>query len=152
MPKTRVVVLVFLCSYSFFIHTLYAQLPSSVKGQWIGKLSQEQGGYLEEYTFEIFFQTDQDGLLAGKTYVRAPNVLGVFSFTGKKRGQVLYLSEKELRHSRKPQDLSWCFKTMQLRLVQRNQQWFLEGPWQGNSDYGVCIPGWLSLRWIPPQA
>lgn len=130
--------------------TMNAQAPP-LGGQWLGTLTQEQGGYRESYSFEIYL-TEKGDVYAGRTYVYAPNVLGVLSFSGQKRGAVLYLKEKELLISRKPSDLSWCFKTMQLRLVQRSGEWFLEGPWQGTSDYGVCIPGWLSLKRIPPQA
>ena len=146
----RVVIILSFCLSSLTL--TYAQKPPSVQGQWIGTLTQDQGGYRSDYTFEIYFQTAEDGQLAGKTYVYAPNVVGVFSFNGTKRGQVYYLIEQELRYSRKPEDLSWCFKAMQLRLVQKEKQWFLEGPWQGSSEYGVCIPGWISVRMIPPQA
>lgn len=150
MQRNRVVGLS--CCLALFAQLLLAQPLSSIQGQWVGTLTQEQGGYRDEYRFEIYFQTDADGLLAGKTYVTAPNVLGVFSFSGKKRGKVYYIAETDLRYSRKPEDLSWCYKTMQLRVVQREGAWYLEGPWQGTSSYGVCIPGWLSLRWIPPKA
>ena len=119
-------------------------------GQWLGKLTQEQGGYREDYDFELYLVIT-NGKITGRTYVYAPNVLGVLSFSGQQRGAVLYLKEEELLVSRKPSDLSWCFKTMQLRAVKREGDWYLEGPWQGTSDYGVCIPGWLSLKFIPPQ-
>lgn len=124
--------------------------PASIEGQWIGKLTQDQGGYRDEYEFELYI-IDNTGNYSGRTYVHAPNVLGVLYFEGQKRGKVFYLTEKELIHSRKPNDLSWCFKTMQLRLVQREGEWFLEGPWRGISDYGTCIPGWLSLQQKPPR-
>ena len=146
------VVVISLCVLSFYPLPSSAQELSSVEGQWIGTLTQEQGGYRDQYAFEVYFQTDSNGQLVGKTYVWSPGVLGVFSFSGQKRGQVLYLSEKELHYSRKPEDLSWCFKTMQLRVVRRGSDYYLEGPWQGTSDYGICIPGWLSLRWVPPRA
>jgi hypothetical protein len=93
-------------------------------GKWLGKLTQEQGGYRQEYDFELYLVANKDNY-TGRTYVYAPNVLGVLSFTGQLRGAVLYLKEQELLISRKPSDLSWCFKTMQ--------------------------PGWLSLKYIPPQ-
>ncbi|MEL6659187.1 MAG: hypothetical protein AAFR36_22195 [Bacteroidota bacterium] len=146
----RVVLVLSLCYC--FPSSSFSQTPSSVQGQWVGTLTQDQGGYLSDYTFEVFFQTDQNGQLAGKSYVYAPNVVGIFTFTGTKRGQVYYLEEQDIRFSRKPEDLSWCFKTMQLRLVRKDKEWHLEGPWQGTSDYGGCIPGWISLRWIPPRA
>jgi hypothetical protein len=120
-------------------------------GKWLGKLTQEQGGYRQEYDFEIYLIEVNDNSYTGRTYVYAPNVLGILSFKAQEQGAVLYLKEEELLESRKPSDLSWCFKTMQLRKVKRGGDWFLEGPWQGVSDYGICIPGWLSLKYIPPQ-
>lgn len=120
-------------------------------GQWLGKLTQEQGGYRQEYDFEIYLIAVNDNSYTGRTYVYAPNVLGILSFNAQQQGAVLYLKEEGLLESRKPSDLSWCFKTMQLRRVKREGEWYLEGAWQGVSDYGICIPGWLSLKYIPPQ-
>lgn len=146
MSKRCVVALVFCL---FILTTGNAQKPPWV-GQWTGELTQEQGGYLDTYRFEIYIR-EKAGQYEGRTYVRAPGVLGQLSFVGEKRGAILYIVEKELLLSRKPLDLSWCFKTMQLRMVQREGDWYLEGPWQGTSDYGVCIPGWLSLKRTVPK-
>lgn len=150
MLSNRVVRFILFITLLFPFQARSQTLPS-VHGQWIGTLTQEQGGYRDQYTFEIYFQTDENTQLAGTTYVWAPGVLGVFSFNGSKRGKVYYITENELRYSRKPEDLSWCFKTMQLRLIYRGTDWYLEGPWQGTSGYGTCIPGWLSLKWHPPK-
>ncbi|WP_367390071.1 hypothetical protein [Lewinella sp. LCG006] len=145
----RCVVSFMLCLIGFIPRTIQSdEAPRS--GQWLGKLTQEQGGYRQEYDFELYLTAKNDRY-AGRTYVYAPNVLGVLSFTGQQRGAVLYLKEEELLISRKPSDLSWCFKTMQLRQVKRGDDWYLEGPWQGTSEYGICIPGWLSLKYIPPK-
>ena len=145
----RCVVTLVLCQLGMWsFSTPVEDAPRS--GQWLGKLTQEQGGYRQEYDFELYLIAHNDRY-SGRTYVYAPEVLGVLSFSGQQRGTVLYLKEEELLISRKPSDLSWCFKTMQLRMVKRTGDWYLEGPWQGTSDYGVCIPGWLSLKYVPPQ-
>jgi hypothetical protein len=115
-----------------------------LNGRWIGKLTQVEGGFSDEYDFELYI-TSQGDNYTGRTYVEVPNVLGVMSFNAILRAKILYLDEKELLYSRKPEDMSWCFKRMQLRLVKHNGQWHLEGPWQGSSKYGNCQPGWVSL-------
>ena len=145
----RCVVALVLCMTGL-VPLLAQALDAPRNGQWLGKLTQEQGGYRQEYDFELYLIADKDHY-TGRSYVYAPSVLGVLSFTGQQRGAVLYLKEEEILISRKPSDLSWCFKTMQLRQVKRGGDWYLEGPWQGTSDYGICIPGWLSLKYIPPQ-
>jgi hypothetical protein len=123
----------------------------SIEGQWVGQITQNNGGYLPNYSYELFFQIE-DGRIHGRSYVRAPGIEGVMRFTVERRGEIFYLEEKELLESRKPKDLSWCFKKMQLRLVQRGDNWYLEGPWQGQSEFGECIPGWLVLEPAKPRA
>ncbi|RME93737.1 MAG: hypothetical protein D6772_15600 [Bacteroidetes bacterium] len=137
-----------LCSVSRSVAQYFVP---SVAGQWVGQITQNDGGYLPNYSYELFFQVE-DGRIYGRSYVRAPGVEGVMQFSVEKRGEVFYIQEEELLQSRKPQDLSWCFKTMQLRLVQRGKRWYLEGPWQGQSEYGECIPGWLVLEPAVPRA
>lgn len=125
----------------------YACAQPTLPGRWTGKLSQEDGGFSDEYEFEVYIQSSEiTTAYAGRTYVEVPDVLGVMSFSAKQRGKVLYLEEQELLYSRKPPDMSWCFKSMQLRLIKRRGEWYLEGPWQGQSKYGSCLPGWVSLK------
>ncbi|MEL7222767.1 MAG: hypothetical protein AAGJ93_15705 [Bacteroidota bacterium] len=122
----------------------WSQNTAILNGKWSGKLTQVDGGFSDEYDFEIYVIGD-DKSYQGRTYVEVPNVLGIMSFTAKLNSKTFYLEEAELLYSRKPEDMSWCFKRMQLRVVKRKGQWYLEGPWQGSSKYGNCQPGWVSL-------
>ena len=132
--------LVLLISYCYGL----SQNAPGLNGRWLGKLTQVDGGFSDEYDFELYIITKGDHY-TGRTYVEVPDVLGVMSFSGKLRAKTFYLNEEELLFSRKPEDMSWCFKRMQLRLVKHDGQWHLEGPWQGRSKYGNCQPGWVSL-------
>ena len=134
-----------------FCYTAQSQSIDSFMGLWSGELTQKEGGYLDRYSFELYL-VQSNGNIEGRTYVTAQGVEGVMAVKGQLRGNTIYLEEKELLHSRKPSDLSWCFKTMQLRLVSKAGVWFLEGPWQGSSSYGACLPGWISMRKSIPRA
>ena len=128
----------------------FGQAPN-LKGMWTGRLTQNEGGYRTDYAFEVYFQ--QSGpLLKGRTYVSTSGIYGEMTFTGQKLGSVLHLQEHELTYSRKPVDLAWCFKSIQLQMVQRGNEWYLEGPWQGKSEFGTCIPGWIVLKRVVPRA
>lgn len=133
-------VIISLSTFSFVL----SQNAAALNGRWYGTLTQVDGGFSDKYDFEIYIRSE-GGNFKGRTYVEVPSVLGVMSFTAKLRAKTFYLEETELLYSRKPEDMSWCFKRMQLRIVKRDGQWYLEGPWQGSSDYGNCQPGWVSL-------
>lgn len=122
-----------------------------LSGMWQGNLTQNEGGYRSDYDFEVYFKAGTNEL-SGRTYVRTPGIYGEMSFTGQRFGAVYHLKELELVYSRKPGELAWCYKTMQLRLVKRGNDWYLEGPWQGVSEFGACIPGWIVLKRVVPQA
>jgi len=130
---------------------LSAQETIRLVGSWSGNLSQNEGGYLDDYHFEIYLIEKQDQY-TGRTYVSAAGVEGVMSVSGVLRGNILYLEEGKLLYSRKPSDLSWCFKRMQLRIFKKAGEWQMEGPWQGQSAYGNCLPGWIALKRVTPRA
>lgn len=125
-------------------------LPS-LEGRWVGQIEQPDDAFLSNYKYELFFQLQEDGQWQGRSYLTAPGVEGIMSFTVTHRGDIYYLEETELVFSRKPKALEWCFKTMQLRMVKRGKHWTLEGPWQGASLYGECPPGWLVLSASTPR-
>ncbi len=133
-----------LCSIVLLTSSLQGQSPN-LKGMWVGTLTQNEGGYRNQYSFEIYVKED-GAVVTGRTYVSTAGIYGELSFTGQRIAGVLHLRELELVYSRKPTDLAWCFKTMQLEPVRRNGVWYLEGPWQGTSDFGTCIPGWIVLK------
>ena len=138
--------------FMLFFSSYYAlsQNAPSLNGRWLGKLTQVEGGFSDEYDFELYI-VSRGNNYTGRTYVEVPNVLGVMSFSGQLRAKTFYLNEEELLYSLKPEEMSWCFKHMQLRLVKHDGQWYLEGPWQGSSKYGSCQPGWLSLAKEVPK-
>jgi hypothetical protein len=125
---------------------------SDWSGQWVGQLTQQEGGYRSVYDFEVYLVKLAGNTYRGRTYVWTDGVYGEMSFTGQLYGEVLHLQEIEVVYSRKPADLSWCLKSLQLRLVRRQGQWYLEGPWQGASGYGPCIPGFVVVKRQAPQA
>lgn len=130
---------------------LEAQNQERIKGLWVGKLTQFEGGYLELYDFEIYFN-QTDSVIAGYTYLKSKGVLGIIEFVGCYRGNVLHLEEKKIVFSEKPEELSWCFKKMQLKFVVKKKRRILEGTWKANSQHGRCIPGEVSIVKVKPRA
>ncbi len=136
---------------------LYAQsgYKHIVEGAWCGELTQKSGGFAENYSFEIYInvrESETGQLIDGRTYIGAKNAFGEMSFTGQLINNTLFLKEKELLYSDKPSMLSWCYKKIQLKLVKKPDEWFLEGSWEGSSKYGYCLPGRVVLKKIVPQA
>ncbi|MEM1214415.1 MAG: hypothetical protein AAGJ82_01930 [Bacteroidota bacterium] len=146
---TRFLTLLF--SLCFALCT-YAQDTLSFAGLWRGELTQIEGGFTDKYHFEIFLEPGAtDGTLSGRSYVQALNIEGVMTTAGPIRGKMCYLTEGDVLRSRKPTNMAWCIKTMQLRLTKREGEWWLEGPWQGVSEYGSCPPGMVRLKKIVPR-
>ncbi|MCB0635142.1 MAG: hypothetical protein KDC54_00915 [Lewinella sp.] len=146
----RLPLLLLLLAWLVVLPDLVGQ-PATLNGQWAGQLTQDEGGYRSVYDFEVYLIKVAGNTYQGRTYVWTDGVYGEMSFTGQLYGDVLHLQETEVVYSRKPTDLSWCLKALQLRLVKRRNDWYLEGPWQGISGYGPCVPGHIVLKRIVPQ-
>ena len=130
---------------------LEAQNQENIKGLWVGKLTQFEGGYQELYDFEIYF-SQTDSVITGYSYLKSRGVLGIIKLVGCYRGDVLHLIEKEIVFSKKPEELSWCFKTMQLKVAFKDKKQILKGTWQANSQFGSCIPGEVFIEKVKPRA
>ena len=149
MKNVPAVLLALLCLP--FAHVLTAQ-PTIFSGNWEGKLTQNEGGYRQEYSFTL--QVELQGKdLKGTSFVRVEEIFAEMDWIGFiADGNVLHFKEERLRRANKPRELEWCYKSAQLKLVRRSDALYLEGPWQGTSETGVCIPGWIVIRKQIPKA
>lgn len=138
-------------SLSLCYSSTWAQNYQQLKGQWKGYLTQDEGGYADQYSFELYF-SEIDGVLKGRTYVDAPGAVGIFTFEGQIVGGNIVLFEKKIVYSQKPEEMLWCFKTMNVKLINKKGQWHLEGYWSGRSNSNHCIPGKIFLSKVTPQA
>lgn len=121
-------------------------------GRWEGKLTQNEGGYRQEYSFVLQVESQGSGFL-GTSFVRVEDIFAEMDWIGfVADGNVLHIKEERLRRANKPRQLEWCYKSAQLKLVRRSDAFYLEGPWQGTSETGLCIPGWIVVRKQIPKA
>lgn len=121
-------------------------------GKWEGKLTQNEGGYRQEYSFVLQVESRGD-VLRGTSFVRVEAIFAEMDWVGfVADGNVLHFREERLRRAHKPRELEWCYKSSQLKLVRRPDALYLEGPWQGTSETGICIPGWIVIRKQIPKA
>ena len=121
-------------------------------GRWEGKLTQNEGGYRQEYSFMLQIESHGSSL-QGTSFVRVDEIFAEMDWVGfLADGNVLHIKEERLRRANKPRELEWCYKSSQLKLIRRSDALYLEGPWQGTSETGVCIPGWIVIRKQIPKA
>ncbi len=145
--------LVFWCISS---PTLFAQFlfaDADISGVWTGTLSQNQGGYAEQYDF--FLHLEQKGKrVIGRAKVGVKEVQAEFSVIGTKQANGTWLfQEGELIVSQKPEFLEWCAKGYHLRLDYGPKGLLLlSGPWWGTATSGPCIPGNIRLQRKKDQA
>ncbi|MEO1628416.1 MAG: hypothetical protein AAFV25_24935, partial [Bacteroidota bacterium] len=48
--------------------------------------------------------------------------------------------------------MEWCDKRYQLVLKREEDDWVIEGYWQGDTNFSACVPGRIFLRKTSPRA
>ena len=133
--------------FNFATACLHAQTDADLSGVWTGTLYQNEGGIADQ--FELYFDIEQIGpALRGKAYVRLGELYAEMKLSGYRSGSGGWrITETEiLRSDKAGLAVSWCMKDYELRLGYLDGHWVLNGPWWGNSEYGACIPGTITLR------
>ncbi|MCB0704710.1 MAG: hypothetical protein KDC34_05345 [Saprospiraceae bacterium] len=145
-------------SYLLFFFSLIAfsvAAQSDFAGVWVGTITQNEGGYRSEYYFEFHInEIDDDGLVYGKTFVKVDTIFAKMEFTGKiQSGVYLQFQESEILTDKKFVGMDWCLKRGQLIIRKdENEEFILEGYWQGKTSFSECIPGKILLRRGVPRA
>ncbi len=132
---------------------LTAQINADISGVWTGTLYQNEGGIADR--FELFFDIEQIGpAVKGKAYVQLGDLYAEMHLSGYRNGAGSWrISETEiLRSDKAGLQVSWCMKEYDLRLDYREGELVLNGPWWGNSEYGPCVPGSITLKRKPKVA
>lgn len=125
--------------------------PVVLNGKWTGVLTQDRGGFVPEYHFEMTLR-QKDGQFTGSSYVSVRKIFARWSLQADFKDGVLHFRETELGRHSQLEDLYWCLKEGKLYLKQVNNRWVLYGSWSGNSDLGPCVPGKIRLEKEIPQA
>ncbi|THH41643.1 hypothetical protein [Neolewinella litorea] len=125
----------------------FGQWRSDISGSWTGLLLQNEGGFAEQ--FELYMNLEQIGLsVKGTAYVRLGELQAEMKVSGFQTPDGSWrISELEiLRNNKAGLTVAWCLKEYDLRADYRDGELVLTGPWWGNSEYGPCVPGSITLR------
>ena len=121
-------------------------------GNWVGVITQDEGGYRSEYGFELFLKKENK-LVTGRSYVYVDDIYAEMALSGfSTPDKVFHFTESQVVHSRKLPQLEWCLKGADLKLIRTSQGWELRGRWQGTTPGGNCIPGEIILKKVVPRA
>jgi hypothetical protein len=144
----------------FFLFSLLALLinpvpqqeNSKLAGQWVGYITQDEGGYRTKYDFELYLY-QQGRNIEGRSYVYVDNIFAEMTLTGRLKASVyVEFKESEIVDSRQFDGMEWCLKNAQLVLRRKGQEWIMEGYWQGLTSFSDCIPGKVYLTKVIPRA
>jgi len=124
---------------------------SDFSGSWKGTLTQNEGGFRSEYQFELYLILEGKKV-RGRTYVSVDDIYAELDVEGQviDRNTVLIREIRFVRFSRL-ENLEWCYKLARLTLQRQGATWRLEGPWEGYTSFGRCIPGQIFLTKEKPQ-
>lgn len=126
---------------------LSAQKTDGLSGAWTGILLQNEGGIADR--FELYFDLQQIGIsLQGKAFVQLGELMAEMKLRGyQSNSGAWHITETQILRSNKAGlEVSWCMKQYELRVDYKKGEQVLSGPWWGNSEYGPCIPGSITLR------
>lgn len=126
-------------------------------GKWYGRLTQEPGGYMRVYDFELDIVEDHQGeqtKLSGTSYAWVDfQVEAKIGFTGEVTGDSITLTENVYQIQEETAPVGWviCIKTLKLAHLRSDNKEFLRGRWTGmaHGQATPCVPGLLILARNP---
>ncbi len=123
-----------------------------VNGYWKGRITQEDGGYIPEYSFELYIIQKGDSI-TGRSYVYVDSIYAEMNLSGEiHSGIFLELKDEIILDHEELQGMEWCIKKYQLILKKRDGILYLEGHWQGETSFSSCVPGRIYLQKKIPRA
>lgn len=128
------------------------QKQGDLSGLWKGKITQDEGGYASDYTFEIYIRHNGKSI-TGRSYVYVDNIYASFDISGSLHSEVyMDLKDSEILESKVNEGMEWCLKKYQLVFKIKDGVYHLEGFWQGKTSFSTCIPGKVFLKKQIPRA
>lgn len=121
------------------------QQEIDLNGIWVGELLQNPGGIAEKFEFSMHLK--HNGIfMKGTSFVRHGEVWVEMELSGYQQTNGSWkLTETKILRGKKPEDLAWCMKLMELRVSYTKEGLMLHGPWWGSSAFGPCVPGSVRL-------
>lgn len=124
----------------------------NLTGLWLGEITQEEGGFAPDYTFEIYI-TQKGNKIIGRSYVFVDEIYASFDISGDVNNEIyIELKDSEILENKVNDGMEWCLKQYQLVFKMKNGIPCLEGFWQGKTSFSTCIPGKVFLKKQVPRA
>lgn len=137
---------------SFLVSSAWLYGQNSIFGPWEGVITQNEGGYRSEYVMQCSFILEGDEV-KGRTYIYVDDIFVEMEVKGKVHSDVLLrLEDVRIIDSEEQQGMEWCMKSYQLVLKRVQQEWHLEGYWQGTTTFSRCVPGKVKLKREIPRS
>lgn len=125
---------------------------NELTGLWVGKITQEEGGFVPTYTVEIYM-TQKGDKLEGRSYVFVDEIYASFDLSGNINNEIyLELKDSNLLDNKVNEGMEWCLKQYQLVFKMKGGVPSLEGFWQGKTSFSTCVPGKVFLKKQVPRA
>jgi len=123
---------------------VFAQ-STSLSGQWKGKIYQTNGTVKTEYQIELNLH-HLPNKVVGRSYINAGDIFAEIKLIGTLNNRNLFtFKDTEIVHSQEGREMSWCMKSVKLKLSLGETGWELRGTWTGVNEYSHCNPGTLIL-------
>ncbi len=121
-------------------------------GKWEGVFTQDRNGQRVDFKAIIYFE-QKGNKVTGKSYVFDGDIHAEMLLEGTLRGNKLlrYTEIKIDKQELRPQ-MEWCVKKCDLSLKYIDNEWVLEGLWEGATTFGGCTPGRVFLKKPAPRA
>ena len=140
----------YLLFFFFLFPPVFFFAQPDVSGNWVGIITQKEGGYRSKYKFELFLFQNGDEI-SGRSYVYVDDIYAEMILKGKIEEDLLTFYETKIIEFKEFEGMEWCIKNGKLRLLKSGNNWKLEGLWEGVTSFGACIPGKVFLQKIVPR-
>ena len=129
----------------FFLYSIQHSFSQNISGKWAGKLTQQPGGFVTEYTFEMDLK--QNGSqINGFSKIYTDDDFAIIQLTGSFDGNYFSFTEYAFVSSKIRPNYQWCIKKGTLKIIDKGSFYQMEGKWEGKSSYGDCKPGEIFLK------
>ena len=131
---------------------LLAQNSKDWEGEWLGYLTQGNGGLKNKYSVRLELRSKDNGI-SGFCYVQENNLTSTMEITGYWKSKTKFqLKDVRLINHKEPDNINWCFKTYELEIKKQKKEFIIEGIWTGKTKEEKCIPGKVVLNRSKPRA
>ncbi|HMG14329.1 MAG TPA: hypothetical protein VK590_02710 [Saprospiraceae bacterium] len=153
LEKNQLKLIIFNILFALFISSnLSGQEINNGDGEWVGYMSQENGGLKSRYNIRLELKTKGSNI-EGYCFVQENNLNSKMEITGywksKSRFQIMDLN---LMNHKEPDNIDWCYKIYELELKKLKGEYIIEGNWSGKTKEEKCIPGKVYLYRPKPKA